>query len=329
MSRTANGRSWKTILAFAAIYFLWGGSFLAIRVGVQEVPPLLFAAIRFTTAGLILFCWALSRRQALPTRPQWASVSLLAFLIFVLDYGCLFWAEQRVASGVAAVMLAMIPAFTALSEIVLLGTQRLTLRLALALAIGVAGVAVLMSRSLNLGGAPVDRLGAAALIFAALSWSVASALSRKVPLPDSKIMSSGAQMLLGGGFLGVAAASLGQLGGFHPAAVSAKAWVALLYLIVPASIIAFTAYVWLIQRESPTKVGTYAYVNPVVAVLLGHFLAGEALDLRTLLGTVCVLVSVLVITLAPASSTSWPDRVGANRSSPGRAVAKEDADERR
>ena len=233
MSRPANGRSWKTILAFAAIYFLWGGSFLAIRVGVQEVPPLLFAAIRFTTAGLILYCWALSRRQASPTRQQWASVSLLAFLIFVLDYGCLFWAEQRVASGVAAVMLAMIPAFTALSEIVLLGTQRLTLRLALALAIGVAGVAVLMSRSLDLGGAPVDPLGAAALIFAALSWSVASALSRKVPLPDSKIMSSGAQMLLGGGFLGIAAASLGQLGGFHPAAVSVKAWVALLYLIVP------------------------------------------------------------------------------------------------
>ena len=302
MSRPANGRSWKTILAFAAIYFLWGGSFLAIRVGVQEVPPLLFAAIRFTTAGLILYCWALSRRQASHTRQQWASVSLLAFLIFVLDYGCLFWAEQRVASGVAAVMLAMIPAFTALSEIVLLGTQRLTLRLALALAIGVAGVAVLMSRSLNLGGAPVDPLGAAALIFAALSWSVASALSRKVPLPDSKIMSSGAQMLLGGGFLGVAAASLGQVGGFHPAAVSVKAWVALLYLIVPASIIAFTAYVWLIQRESPTKVGTYAYVNPVVAVLLGHFLAGEALDLRTLLGTVCVLVSVLVITLAPPAA---------------------------
>jgi len=302
VSQPADGRSWKTILAFAAIYFLWGGSFLAIRVGVQEVPPLLFAAIRFTTAGFILYCWALFRHEALPSRKQWASVSLLAFLIFVLDYGCLFWAEQRVPSGVAAVMLAMIPAFTALSEIVLLGTQRLTLRLAVALGVGIAGVAVLMSRSLDLGGAPVDPLGAAALIFAALSWSVASALSRKVPLPESKIMSSGAQMLLGGGFLSLAAVSLGQLGGFHPAAVSAKAWIALLYLIIPASIVAFTAYVWLIQRESPTKVGTYAYVNPVVAVLLGHFLAGEALDLRTLLGTLCVLASVLVITLTPAAA---------------------------
>jgi drug/metabolite transporter (DMT)-like permease len=107
---------------------------------------------------------------------------------------------------------------------------------------------------------------------------------------------------VGGGFLSLAAAGLGQLGGFHPAAVSARAWLALLYLIVPASIIAFTAYVWLIQRESPTKVGTYAYVNPVVAVLLGHFLAGEALDLRTVLGTLCVLISVLVITLTPAAA---------------------------
>jgi drug/metabolite transporter (DMT)-like permease len=284
------------ILAFAIIYFVWGCSFLAIRVGVSEVPPLLFAALRFLTAGLILSLWALSRRQAWPTREQWRSVSLLAFMIFVLDYGFLFWAEQRVPSGVAAVMLALIPAFTALSEIVLLGTQRLTLRLAVALGIGITGVALLMSRSLGLGGAPIDRLGAAALIFAALSWSVASALARKVPLPESKLMSSGTQMLVGGGFLVVAATVLGELGGFHPAAVSARAWIALLYLIVPGSIIAFTAYVWLIQRESPTKVGTYAYVNPLVAVLVGYFAADETLDLRTGLGTACILLSVVVIT---------------------------------
>jgi drug/metabolite transporter (DMT)-like permease len=297
VTRAEGGPAWKTILAFGIIYFVWGASFLAIRVGVHEVPPLLFAATRFLAAGAILYLWAWSRRQPLPTREQWASASLLAFLIFVLDYGCLFWAEQRVPSGLAAVMLALIPAFTALSEIVLLGTQRLTIRLALALAIGVGGVAVLMSRSLGLGGAPIDRLGAAALIFAALSWSVASALARKVPLPASKIMSSGSQMLIGGGFLALAAAALGEVRGFDPGTVSLRAWMALVYLIVPGSIIAFTAYVWLIQRESPTKVGTYAYVNPVVAVLLGHFAAGETLDLRTALGTACVLVSVVLITL--------------------------------
>lgn len=286
-----------TLLAFAIIYFVWGSTFLAIRIGVAEVPPFLLAALRFLIAGLVLYGWAsIRRKEPRPTSQQWKSISLLALLIFVFDYGLLFWAEQRVPSGIAAVMMALIPAFTALSEILLLGTQRLTLRLALALGIGLAGVALLMTESLDLGGAPVDRLGAAALIFAAASWSVASALARKVPLPPSKVMSSGSQMLVGGGFLALAAVGLGELRGFDPGAVSLRAWLALLYLIVPGSIIAFTAYVWLLHRESPTKVGTYAYVNPVVAVLLGYFLADEALDMRTMLGTACVLVSVVVIT---------------------------------
>ena len=286
-----------TLLAFAIIYFVWGSTFLAIRIGVAEVPPFFLAALRFLIAGVALYGWVSTRgKEPLPTPEQWRSVSLLAFLIFVCDYGLLFWAEQRVPSGIAAVMMALIPAFTALAEIVLLGTQRLTLRLALALGIGIAGVALLMTDSLDLGGAPVDRVGAVALIFAAASWSVGSALARKVPLPPSKVMSSGAQMMVGGGFLALAAIGLGEFRGFDPGAVSLRAWLALLYLIVPGSILAFTAYVWLIHRESPTKVGTYAYVNPVVAVLLGYFLAGEPLDARTLLGTACVLVSVVVIT---------------------------------
>jgi drug/metabolite transporter (DMT)-like permease len=290
-----------TILAFAIIYLVWGSTFLAIRIGVAEVPPFLLAALRFLIAGLVLYGWAATwGKEPSPTRGQWKSVTLLALLIFVFDYGLLFWAEQRVPSGIAAVMMALIPAFTALAEITLLGTQRLTFRLALALGIGIGGVALLMTDSLDLGGRPVDRVGAAALIFAAASWSVASALARKVPLPPSKVMSSGAQMLVGGGLLALAAIGLGELRGFDPGAVSPRAWLALLYLIVPGSIIGFTAYVWLIHRESPTKVGTYAYVNPVIAVLLGYFLAGEPLDARTLLGTACVLASVVVITTTRA-----------------------------
>jgi drug/metabolite transporter (DMT)-like permease len=285
-----------TILAFAIIYFVWGSTFLAVRFGVSEVPPFLFAAMRFLAAGLLLYLWSTTRGEPQPSREQWTSLSRLAVLIFVFDYGLLFWAEQRVPSGVAAVMLALIPVFTALSEIVLLGTQQLTLRLALALGIGLAGVAVLMSRSLDLGGAPIDRLGAGALIFAAASWSVASALARKLPLPPSKAMTSGTQMLLGGAFLALAAALLGEMRGFDPSGVSPRAWISLLYLVVPGSVIGFTAYVWLLHRESPTKVGTYAYVNPVVAVLLGYFFAGEQLGLRTVLGTGCVLVSVVLIT---------------------------------
>ena len=291
---------WKTLLAFAIIYFVWGSTYLAIRVGVREVPPFLLAAMRFLIAGLLLYGWMIARGERSPTGRQWASASLLAILIFVLDYGLVFWAEQRVPSGVAAVMMATIPAFMALSEIILLRTQRLTFRLTLALLIGIGGVAVLMSSSLNLGGAPIDKVGAAALIVASISWSVASVLSRKLPLPPSKVMSSGAQMLAGGVFLALTAAALGEFRSFHPSTISRGAWLSLLYLIVAGSIIGFTAYVWLIHHESPTKVGTYAYVNPVVAVLVGYFLGGETIDPRTILGTLFVLISVVVITITPA-----------------------------
>ena len=287
--------TWKTVLAFAIIYFVWGSTFLAIRIGVREVPPFLLAAMRFLVAGLVLYGWMIARGERSPSGRQWMSVSLLAVLIFVIDYGLVFWAEQRVPSGITAVMMATIAVFTALSEIIFLRTQRLTLRLALALLIGIGGVAVLMSRGLNVGGAPIDLVGAVALIIAAMSWSVSSALSRRLPLPASKVMSSGAQMLAGGVFLTLTAAALGEFRNFHPSSVSRGAWFSLLYLIVAGSIVAFTAYVWLIHHESPTKVGTYAYVNPVVAVLVGYFLGGEALGLRTMLGTLLVLTSVVVI----------------------------------
>jgi drug/metabolite transporter (DMT)-like permease len=297
METTARQR-WKVLLAFAIIYLVWGSTFLAIRIGVREVPPFLLAAMRFVVAGIVLYGWMLAKGERSPSGREWLSALLLAVLIFVVDYGLLFWAEQRVPSGIAAVMMATIPLFMALSEIIILQTQKLTVALTLALVIGIAGVAVLMSRSLNLGGAPIDGTGAAALIVAAIGWSVASALARKLPLPSSKVMSSGVQMLSGGVMLAVTAAALGEFHGFRPAAVSRGAWLSLLYLIVAGSIIAFTAYVWLIHHESPTKVGTYAYVNPVIAVVLGYFLGGEELGLRTILGTLCVLVSVVVITMS-------------------------------
>ena len=291
--------TWKTLLAFAIIYFVWGSTFLAIRVGVREVPPLVLAAMRFSVAGLVLFGWVLARGERAPSGREWRSASILGMVIFVFDYGLLFWAEQRVPSGIAAVMLATIPVFMALSEIIFLRTQRLTARLALALLIGIGGVGVLMSHTLNLGGAPIDKLGAMALIFASISWSIASVLARKLPLPSSKVMSSGAQMLCGGILLAIAAGAFGEFRNFHPWSVSRGAWLALLYLIVAGSIIGFTAYVWLIHHESPTKVGTYAYVNPIVAVLVGYFLGGEALTARTILGTFLVLISVIVITTTP------------------------------
>jgi drug/metabolite transporter (DMT)-like permease len=303
MENEGHRATWKTLLAFGIIYFVWGSTFLAIRVGVREVPPLILAAMRFFVAGIVLYGWMIARGERSPSGREWRSATLLGLVIFVLDYGLLFWAEQRVPSGIAAVMLALIPAFMALSEIIFLRTQTLTVRLVVALLIGIGGVAVLMSRSLNLGGAPIDKRGAAALIFASMSWSVASALTRKLTLPKSKVMSSGAQMLAGGVLLAVTAAGLGEFRDFHPWSVSREVWFALLYLIVAGSIVGFTAYVWLIHHESPTKVGTYAYVNPIVAVLVGYFFGGEALSLRTIVGTLFVLISVVVITTTRAKKT--------------------------
>jgi drug/metabolite transporter (DMT)-like permease len=197
----------------------------------------------------------------------------------------------------------------ALAEIVILRTQRLTFRLAAALVTGMAGVAILMIRSTEfgnlgslwkLGGAPIYTSRAVALIIGALSWSVASALSRKLTLPASKVMSSGAQMLAGGIWLTMIAAVRGEFRRFNFLHVSNAAWLALLYLVFLGSIVAFTAYVWLLHRESPTKVGTYAYVNPVVAVLLGYWLGGETLGVRTVMGGLFVLASVIMITTARA-----------------------------
>src|SRR5512133_3538567 len=207
--------TWKTLLAFAIIYLVWGSTFLAIRVGVRELPPFLLAAMRFLIAGVILYGWMLAHGERSPSVREWISALLLALLIFVLDYGLLFWAEQRVPSGIAAVMMATIPVFMALSEILFLHTQRLTIRLALALLIGIFGVAVLMSHSLNLGSAAIDRTGALALIFASVSWAVASILTRKLALPSSKVMSSGAQMLAGGVLLSLASGTLGEFRNFH------------------------------------------------------------------------------------------------------------------
>src|ERR1700722_14445172 len=159
MEATPRPHLWKVLLAFAIIYFVWGSTFLAIRIGVHEVPPFLFAAMRFFTAGIVLYAWLRLKGTPGPRPREWVSASGLGALIFLFDYGCLFWAEQRVPSGVAAVVMATTPVFIALLEIIFLRTQKLTIRLGLALAIGMVGVAVLMNRSFSLGEAPIDRGG--------------------------------------------------------------------------------------------------------------------------------------------------------------------------
>jgi drug/metabolite transporter (DMT)-like permease len=296
--------SWKILLAFAIIYLLWGSTYLAIRVGVREMPPFLMAGLRFTAAGLALYGWMRLTGVPSPTWREWRGATVLGTLMFLIDYACLFWAEQRVPSGVSAVILAAIPVCITLLEIIFLRTQRLTVRLSLGLLVGIVGVAVLMDPSSSLGEAPLDRGGAIALLVACCGWSIGTIVSRRLVLPESKPMSAAAQMLSGGIQLLVLAAVAGEFAHFNMQDVSRIAWFSLIYLIIAGSIVGHTAYVWLLHYESPTKVGTYAYVNPVVAVIIGAGLGGEVIGRRTMLGTALILVSVVAITTIKAKLPS-------------------------
>lgn len=297
-SRPAN---WKILSAFAIIYFVWGSTYLAIRVGVLEMPPFLMAGIRFFLAGAILYGWMRVTGVPSPTRREWRDAIILGALMFLMDYACLFWAEQRVPSGISAVILAAIPVCITLLEM-MLGTQKLTARLTLGLAVGIAGVAVLVNPFSSLGEAPLDHRGVIALIVACWGWSIGTIVTRRVTLPKSKAMGSAMQMLCGGIQLLVLAAIAGEFTRFHPRSISLAAWFSLFYLITAGSIVAFTAYVWLLHYESPTKVGTYAYVNPIVAVILGALLGGEAVGRRTVVAGFLILIGVAAITTMKAKS---------------------------
>jgi drug/metabolite transporter (DMT)-like permease len=292
--------SWKILSAFSIIYLVWGSTYLAIRVGVREMPPFLMAGLRFTAAGLAVYLWMRFTGVKSPNWREWRGATILGTLMFLIDYACLFWAEQRVPSGVAAVILAAIPVCITLLQIVFLRTQRLTVRLALGLAVGIIGVAVLMNPSSSLGEAPLDRGGAIALLVSCCGWSIGTVIGQRLVLPESKPMSAAAQMLSGGVQLLALAAVAGEFANFHVHDISGSAWFSLLYLIIAGSIISYTAYVWLLHYESPTKVGTYAYVNPVVAVIIGAALGGEAVGRRTILGTALILVGVIAITTTKA-----------------------------
>ena len=296
MTSSPRPAAWKLLLAFAIIYLVWGSTYLAIRIGVREIPPFLMAGVRFTVAGAVMWAWMRATGTPSPTRREWRDASVLGTLMFLIDYACLFWAEQRVPSGIAAVILAMIPVCITVLEIIWLRTQRLTLRLATGLAIGIVGVVVLMNPSASLGEAPLDHRGVIALLVSCCGWSVGTIVTKRLTLPASKPMSAAAQMLSGGVQLLALAAVAGEFTHFRARGISSGAWLSLVYLIIAGSIISFTAYVWLLHYESPTKVGTYAYVNPVVAVILGATLGGEGMGRRTILGTALILISVGAIT---------------------------------
>jgi drug/metabolite transporter (DMT)-like permease len=308
VTSTVRPATWKLLLAFAIIYLVWGSTYLAIRIGVREIPPFLMAGLRFTVAGLAMWAWMRGTGTPSPTLREWRDATVLGTLMFLIDYACLFWAEQRVPSGIAAVILAMIPVCITLLEIIFLRTQRLSLRLALGLAVGIIGVVVLTNPWASSGEASINRGGVIALLVSCCGWSIGTIVTQRLTLPASKPMSAAAQMLSGGIQLLVLAAVTGEFTHFRAQNIPASAWLSLVYLIIAGSIIGYTAYVWLLHYESPTRVGTYAYVNPVVAVILGATLGGEVMGRRTIAGTALIVISVIAITTIKRKQSN-PERL--------------------
>jgi drug/metabolite transporter (DMT)-like permease len=280
----------RVILAFFAIYILWGTTFLAIRIAVLEVPPLFAAGTRFFLAGVVLYGFMRLRGQVRPDGRQWRNLFLLGLLMFVTEYGPLFWAEKYVPSGVTSVLVALIPLITLVLEMVVFRQQRFRWSLLGAAVMGFCGVGVLLLPS---GREHFGLVPCLAILAGATSWSFGSVLSRSLDLPKSRPLTAGAMMMLGGGVLLVLSALFGEM---HPLPhVSLRAGLALLYLIFVGSLLAFTAFVWLLARMPATRVSSHAYVNPIVAVALGYFVAGETITVRTLIGAVLVVMSVFLI----------------------------------
>jgi drug/metabolite transporter (DMT)-like permease len=280
----------RVALAFFAIYFLWGTTFLAIRIAVEELPPLFAAGVRFFTAGVLLFGFMLAKGETRPSARQWRNLLVMSLLMFVAEYGPLFWAEKYVPSGVVSVLAATIPILTLVLEMLVLRQQRWRLSLAAATVLGFAGVGVLL---LPGGEQHFGIVPCLAILAGCTTWSLGTVLSRSMDLPKARPLTAGAAMMLGGGMLLLLSAGFGEM---HPMPhVSLRAVLSLLYLIVFGSLLAFTAFVWLLAHMPATRVASHAYVNPIVAVALGYFVAGEPVTLRTLAGTALVLVSVFMI----------------------------------
>lgn len=279
----------RVLAAFFAIYVIWGSTFLAIRITVVLIPPWFSAGVRFFAAGVILYAFCRLRGAKSPSWREWRSLAILGVLMFALTYGALFWGEQYVTSGVTSVLEATLPLITVLLEVFVLRHQRFRWRVLLAVIVGFCGVAVMVLKS---GGQAIPVYPCLVILAGSIAWSLGSVLTRSLPLPKSRPLTAGAEMMLGGGMLLVLSAVSGEL---HPfPVVPPKALFALIYLIIAGSLLAFTAFVWLLGRMPASRVASHAYVNPVVALALGYFVAGEEFTVRTMIGAALVIGSVFL-----------------------------------
>jgi drug/metabolite transporter (DMT)-like permease len=284
------------VAAFISVYIIWGSTYLAIKFAIDTVPPFLMAGARFLAAGLILYAFARARGAARPTAINWRAAAVVGGLLLLTGNGLVSWGEQAVPSGLAALLISTVPLWMALIEWRLPGGTWPTLPVMLGILLGLGGVALLFGPGSFAGGKGVSLLAAAIIVLASMSWAAGSLYSRRAPLAASAPLSNGMEMVAGGALLLVLGLVTGEGGQLHLDHISLRSALALLYLIVFGSIVAFSAYIYMLKTASVARVSTYAYVNPVVAVLLGVAFNGEQLTPLTLIAAAVIVAAVVVIT---------------------------------
>lgn len=294
--RPSEASTGKLLAAFAAVYLIWGSTYLGIHYAIQTLPPFLMAGVRFLIAGGILYVWARLKGIPRPTGAHWRSAAIIGGCLLLGGNGLVVWAEQYVASGVAALLVATVSFWMVLLEWLRPGGTRPSAGMLGGVGLGFAGLVLLVGPD-GLRGEGIHLLGALALITASFTWAAGSIYAKRAPLPRSPLMVNGIEMLAGGALLFATGLLRGETQGFDLAAVSPASLVALLYLITFGSLIGFSAYVYLLGATTPARASTYAYVNPVVAMLLGWGVAGEPLTPRMLLAMAIIIAAVVVITL--------------------------------
>ena len=284
------------IAAFAAVYVIWGSTYLGIRLAIDSIPPLLMAGARFMLAGCILYGAMRAFGAARPDRVHWRSAFIIGGLLLLGGNGGVSWAQQTVPSGIAALVVAAVPLWIILVDWLRPSGRRPSILVWLGLAIGFGGVVLLVMGKNQLGQRIVNPAGAVALIFATITWAFGSVYSRHAPKPKSALLAVAMQMMAGGFLQFLAGFALGEAHSFSWARITpASAW-AFVYLTLVGSLVGFTAYVWLLQVSTPAKVSTYAYVNPLIAVGLGHWILNEPVPKSILLAGALILAAVILIT---------------------------------
>ncbi len=289
---------WQLVLAFLCIYIVWGSTYLAMKFAVDTIPPFLMGAVRFLIAGSMLVAWSAWRGRATASLRAWRNAAVVGALLLFWGNGSIAWATQRVPSGVLSLLVATVPLWLVLLEAA--RGRRPTVPQLLGVAVGLVGVSLLVLPSDgSLANAPIDPLGAAVVIMSALAWTTGSLFSRSAEQAPYAPMASGMQMLCGGAMLAVLGVVTGEPARLALDAVTLRSALSVAYLVVFGSLVGFSTYMWLLQKASPTAVGTYAYVNPAVAVLLGVLFAGERLPPRGALAMAVIVGGVALVSLAP------------------------------